>query len=180
MGEILKVENALETNWFTLLKKVVKLNYKEQTETFYSILEDDYVSVLTETENGKIILVKQYRPAVENYTLELPAGHVEKGMSPEIAAKNEVEEETGLRVIQLSNLGLLEPDTGRMSNKQWAFYAKVENPADGEIIPSTELGVEVEAIDKEQFKELILEGRFIHSLHLAVIFLATLKGKLRI
>jgi len=46
-------------------------------------------------EKAKTVLVKQYRPPLENYTIELPAGLIDENESPEKAAIRELKEETG-------------------------------------------------------------------------------------
>lgn len=52
------------------------------------------VSVLAVTEESKIVLVEQYRKAMELTTLEIPAGKREKGEEPIVTALRELEEET--------------------------------------------------------------------------------------
>src|SRR5213079_2244404 len=68
------------------------------------------------TPNGTFPLVRQFRPALEEFTLELPSGHVDLGESPEQAARKELREETGFVANELILLGSLSPDTGRLSN----------------------------------------------------------------
>src|SRR5262249_24475856 len=48
-------------------------------------------------EDGRVILVRQYRPSVRRELWELPAGTLKAGESPEQGAARECEEETGLR-----------------------------------------------------------------------------------
>lgn len=55
----------------------------------------DVVSVVALTERGTYLLVRQYRFPVDDWTIELPAGAVEPGETPEEAAKRELLEETG-------------------------------------------------------------------------------------
>ena len=47
------------------------------------------------TEDGKILMVRQYRNALERYTLEIPAGGLNPGENTDVAAARELEEETG-------------------------------------------------------------------------------------
>ncbi|MGG3841706.1 NUDIX hydrolase [Anoxybacillus kestanbolensis] len=53
------------------------------------------VAVLAITEENKIVLVRQYRKALERMLVEIPAGKLEKGEEPLQTAKRELEEETG-------------------------------------------------------------------------------------
>ncbi|MER2049228.1 MAG: NUDIX hydrolase, partial [Solibacillus sp.] len=53
------------------------------------------VAVIAITENNKILLVEQYRKALERSIIEIPAGKLEKGEEPIVTARRELEEETG-------------------------------------------------------------------------------------
>lgn len=51
--------------------------------------------ILPITEDGKVVLVRQYRNSIDEISYEVPAGLLDDGESPEIAAVRELEEETG-------------------------------------------------------------------------------------
>lgn len=53
------------------------------------------VAVIPITDENKIVMVEQYRKALERTIIEIPAGKLEKGEKPEICAARELEEETG-------------------------------------------------------------------------------------
>jgi ADP-ribose pyrophosphatase len=53
------------------------------------------VAIIAITDENKIVLVEQYRKALERTIIEIPAGKLEKGEEPEFCAKRELEEETG-------------------------------------------------------------------------------------
>src|SRR3989344_4386493 len=86
-------------------------------EIFHSIKPADYVTILAVTKDGKIPLVKQYRLAAEQVTLEFPGGLVDR--TPEESALQELEEEVGFTTQKLICLGEFFPDTGRLDNKMW-------------------------------------------------------------
>ncbi len=53
------------------------------------------VAIIAITEEGKLVVVEQYRKALEKAIVEIPAGKLEKGEDPELCARRELEEETG-------------------------------------------------------------------------------------
>jgi ADP-ribose pyrophosphatase len=53
------------------------------------------VAILPITDDGKIVMVEQYRKALERNLVEIPAGKLEKGEDSEDSARRELEEETG-------------------------------------------------------------------------------------
>lgn len=71
--------------------------------------------------DGKAILVKQYRPALGAWTLEIPAGTLEPGESPEEAAIREMVEETGYKPTSLTPLIEFYPTPG-VSNEYIRVY----------------------------------------------------------
>ena len=63
-------------------------------------------------EPGKVILVRQYRYAVNAFLWELPAGSVDEGESPEEAARRECHEEIGLVPSTIVRLSAMYPTPG--------------------------------------------------------------------
>ncbi|WP_100407062.1 NUDIX hydrolase [Bacillus solitudinis] len=55
------------------------------------------VAVIPVTKEGKIVLVRQFRKALDKTIIEIPAGKLEKGEEPLECAKRELEEETGYK-----------------------------------------------------------------------------------
>ncbi|MDQ0858529.1 NUDIX hydrolase [Bacillus sp. V2I10] len=62
------------------------------------------VAVIAITKENKIVMVQQYRKAMERVLVEIPAGKLEKGEQPEVTAKRELEEETGYTTESLQHL----------------------------------------------------------------------------
>ncbi|MGF7087927.1 ADP-ribose pyrophosphatase [Kroppenstedtia sanguinis] len=75
-----------------------------ETSTRELVRHPGAVSVLAVTEEGKIVLVRQYRKPLEREILELPAGKLEPGEEPADCARRELEEETGYRATELTHL----------------------------------------------------------------------------
>jgi len=64
-------------------------------ESFERINCDGVVGIVPITEDGKVVLIRQFRPPVSGYVIELPAGLVDRGESFEDAVRRELTEETG-------------------------------------------------------------------------------------
>ena len=70
------------------------------------------VCVVPLTEKGTVLMVKQFRYPMQQVTLEVPAGKLEKGEDPFEAAKRELGEECGLTADHYTSLGQFYPTVG--------------------------------------------------------------------
>jgi len=64
-------------------------------ENFFIDDNKDSVQIFAVTDDNKVLTVRQFRPGVENYCIELPGGGMEKGEDPMESAIRELKEETG-------------------------------------------------------------------------------------
>jgi ADP-ribose pyrophosphatase len=62
------------------------------------------VAIIPITKEGKLVLVRQYRKALERVLVEIPAGKLEKGEEPLATAQRELEEETGYRAQSMRHI----------------------------------------------------------------------------
>ena len=135
-------------------------------QNFYSLAQRDYVTVFARTASGLIPVVRQYRPAIEAYTLELPAGLVEPGETPEETARRELKEETGLSALATRYLGAFNPDTGRLSNRIHLVAIDAAEPAgNGETMGE----LEVSFLTLDGIKDKIRSGAFTSMLQIGVL-----------
>lgn len=175
MPNIVERNKVFSTQWFDVIAKTV--DGEHPGIPYYSLQMPDYVSIVALTERKEVLLVRQYRPTVEGYTLELPSGHVDEGESPAEAARRELLEETGYQAIEVELLGCLLPDTGRLSNRMWCYFSSNVKPCRPAQVP--EVGIELIICNQSDLIKHIVELQFDHALHLAAILLAILKHKLQ-
>ena len=83
----------------------------------------DWVNVVAVTPEQKIVVVKQFRFGVSKTTVEVPAGIMEKGETPEQAARRELEEETGYTSTNWQYLGWFEANAAFLNNSCHFFLA---------------------------------------------------------
>jgi ADP-ribose pyrophosphatase len=158
--------------YVTLVERRVEIDGR--IEAFHSLAQADYVTVLAIAADGCIPLVRQYRPALDREFLELPGGLLEAGEAPADCAVRELAEEAGFRTRTPPRLlGQLDPDSGRLENKLWAFIAADVEPAAGW---RPEAGVERVLVDRTELLATITEGRFTHALHIAIVGMALAAG----
>jgi len=107
----------------------------------------------------RIILLKQFRPVVNAYLYELPAGTIDKGETPLVCARREVIEETGFSAAKFKLLGKIYPVPGYSTEKISIYKAqeltrKVKAGDPDEII-------ECYVFNKAEVRRLFKKGRII-------------------
>ena len=162
--------------WVSVVEKGLQIGGR--VEAYHCLRQSDYVCVLAFGDDGRIPIVRQYRPAVEAVTLELPSGLLAQDEigGHGACAIRELAEEVGLcPVAPLEVLGILMPDTGRLENKMFAYFCCQAVSIAGW---TPEAGVERLLVTRAEFADLVRGGEFGHALHLAVVALAMVRGYL--
>jgi ADP-ribose pyrophosphatase len=133
----------------------------------------DFVSVLALTADHRVPLVRQFRPAVRRFTLEFPGGLRDGEEAPEACAIRELAEEVGLAVSSVQTLTTMIPESGRMGNRMWTYFAGGAVP-----IPDwrPESGVEHTMVSVAELFAYALDGSFDHAPHLAMLGMAVIRG----
>ena len=94
------------------------------------------VAIMAITDDQKVVLVQQYRKALERAIIEIPAGKIEPGEDPEKTAIRELEEETGYRANEFSYVQSFATSPGFADEIIHLYRAtsleKVEHPASGD------------------------------------------------
>jgi ADP-ribose pyrophosphatase len=144
-------------------------------EAFYTVEINDWAAVLAVVEDGRIPLIRQYRPAVERFLFELPAGAIREGEEPEEVARRELVEEAGCTADELVPLGAVYPDSGRLTSRAWTYLAPAARVVSAPR-PHPDEPLELVFARPDELRELIAAGEFASGGHLAVVSLALLRG----
>jgi ADP-ribose pyrophosphatase len=157
--------------------KDVRLSPEAGTEAFYTVEINDWAVVVAVLEDGRIPLVRQFRPAVERFVFELPAGAIRAGERPDQVAARELREEAGCEADELVPLGVVYPDSGRLTSRAWAYFAPSTRVVSAPK-PHVQEPLELVFTRPEELRDLIAAGEFASGGHLAAISLALLRGRI--
>jgi 8-oxo-dGTP pyrophosphatase MutT (NUDIX family) len=145
-----------------------------KTEIYHGLAQPDYVNVMCLHAGGDIVLVRQYRPIIDRWTVEFPGGLRDGDEAPAVAAAREVEEETGLSVRELVLLQDAHADVGRLSNKLFGFFALVDGGA-----RSTEVGLEAILVPCGRIRAMAAKGEIAIAANVGLLYLAGYHPRVR-
>jgi len=91
--------------WIRVRRERIRTGSGVQIDDFYRIEASDFVLVYALDEDGRAILLRQWRQGPQRFAFSFPGGHVESGESPEEAGLRELQEETGYKADGLEFLG---------------------------------------------------------------------------
>src|SRR5438105_687313 len=108
--------------WISIIAREVEFSRGARRELYHAVAQADYIAIVALTPEGKIPIVRQYRPALEAFSWELPAGLVDAGETARACCRRELLEETGLTARSIHVLAHTFPCTGRLSNRIHSFF----------------------------------------------------------
>ena len=148
--------------------------YKDTVEVNGNIAEWDYIhhdgaaAVVAVDTDGKFLMVRQYRNALDRFTLELPAGKLDDPKEPTLeCAKRELEEETGYRAGKMEYLLTVNTTVAFCNEKIDLYLATDLTKTEQHLDPDEEINVERWDID--DLKQMIYEGKMTDSKTIAGI-----------
>lgn len=162
-----------KTSFFQMRSDELLMPNLKKMPNYYVFEFTDWVNIVPVTKNNELVLIRQYRHAVEDETIEIPGGAIDwrAKESPEQAALRELAEETGYVAEQVIPLGWQRPNPALQSNKLWSFLAlgcekKLEQKLDEFE------DIEVITVPLEEALDFVHQGQIHHSLVISSIHLA--------
>lgn len=145
-----------EGNILNVYEDVVEVNGHIAHWDF--IHHDGAAAVVPVTDEGKILMVRQYRNALDRFTLELPAGKLDAPDEPKIqCAYRELEEETGFRTENMEYLISVNTTVAFCNEAIDIFVARDLIPSRQHLDEDKEINVE--AWELKDLEELIYSGK---------------------
>ena len=155
--------------------KLIKLTYDiadvNGKEAWREVVHHPGASaVVAIDEDNRIIMEKQFRYALNDYLLEIPAGKLDAGEDPLVCAKRELEEETGIIASEWISLGTIATSPGFCNEVIHLYVAK--GLSKGEIHWDEDEYVEVERYTFDELLQRIKEEKIKDSKSLSALLLA--------
>ena len=175
--EKLETKPLFSARIFDLLVSKVKHPITGHIGDYYTINATDWVNIIPVTPRGEIVMVKQYRHGIEDFSLELPGGMLDNSQEdPSIAAQRELVEETGYRVDTISYLGKVSPNPAVQNNYSHFFLGTNAQLVSAQSLDPGE-DIEILVLPFNEVIDLVLNGQVKHALILCAflkLFLAQL------
>ena len=158
MEEVKRINRTLEKKGHVIDLYTDTMQFPDgKTADWDLVSHKGAAAVVAVTKEGKLLMVRQYRNALERYTIEIPAGGINPGEDMMQAAIREVEEETGYQVEDVKHLVDIYTTVAFCNEKIGIYYGRatkknVQNLDEDEF-------VEVNAYDLSELLNMIKEGK---------------------
>ena len=170
--KILSSEYLFHDLWFKVRQDKCESPGGKIIEPYYVYEFPDWVNALAMTEDGKVILERQYRHALGEICMELPGGCVDdtdKNFGD--AAARELLEETGYAFSSIEYMGRISPNPSTNSNLLHMFLAKGGKKVAEQQLDGNE-EIEVMLLSIDDLKTLIRENKIVQAMHVTCIMYA--------
>lgn len=145
-------------------------------EAFREVIRHPGAVAVLAVEDGKILLVRQYRYCIGRELLEIPAGKLEPGEEPLPAAIRELSEETGCECAELTPLGRYYGSAGCLDEGIHLYFGLVSRQGDSH--PDEDEFLTLERRTPAELEAMMAAGELPDGKTLAALALAKAKGLL--
>jgi len=133
---------------------------------YYVIDAPHWVNVIPVTDDGDVLMVRQFRFGIAQPTLEIPGGMCDGDEAPAVAAARELLEETGYRAGTIQEIGWVHPNPPIQNNRCYTYLAR-DLEFDGSANPDSDERIEVVKVPLDQVPPMLVDGTITHALVLA-------------
>lgn len=117
----------------------------------------DVVLVVPFLDDGRLVMIRQYRYPLDKLMLEFPAGHIENGEDPRATAMRELQEETGYRAGKMELVYQYHPSVSK--SKQVVYVFRASELAPGKASLDGTESISVELMPVQHLRELIMQNK---------------------
>lgn len=168
----LSSEYVFKETWFTIRRDACETTDGKIISPYYVYEFPTWVTAVALTQEGKIILVRQYRHALNATNFETPGGCADDtDASLEVAIARELLEETGYRFEKFEEIAKISSNPSTNNNWMHIFLA-----TGGKLVQAQQLDhnedIEVYLFSIDEVKQLLKENQIVQSMHVTALFYA--------
>ena len=175
---MLKSELLVDRPWLRIYLERLALPNGAIMEEFHRLESRPWTAVVALDEQGRLLMVDQYRRGLDGISRELPAGIIEPGETPLAAARRELLEETGHEAERWTELATLSPEPFRSNSRAHLFVARGARLVAAQKLDATE-ELTVHLVPIAEALAAAEQGGIVHGTHVAALLLADRRGLLR-
>lgn len=165
----LSSEFLFNDHWFKVRKEKCLTPNGKIVDPYYVYDFPTWVAALPVTEDGMIIMVKQYRHAIAEVCLEIPGGCVDDtDVDYEQAISRELAEETGYSFSSFDYLGKISANASTNSNYLHMYLARGGIKTSKQELDENE-EIEVVLVSIDELKDLLKKNQIIQAMHVSCI-----------
>lgn len=153
----LRSEYLIRRPWLTARRDTVELPTGAVNDEYYVLEYPDWINVIAVTKEGQMVLVRQYRHGLGQTCFEIVAGVMEQGEDPEVAARRELQEETGYAGGEWRELMVLSPNSSTCTNVTHCYLATGVEKVSGQYLDETE-DIDVYLYNKVEVRSMLERG----------------------
>ncbi len=170
--KILSSQYLFKEHWFTVRKDRCEKQDGKIVDPYYVFEFPEWATAFPITEDGKIIMVRQYRHALGEVCIELPGGCIdETDATYEDAIHRELLEETGYVFEEIHYLGKISSNPSTNTNLMHMYIAKGGKKTQEQQLDHNE-EIEIQEVTMDELMQLIDEKKILQSMHITTIFYA--------
>jgi ADP-ribose pyrophosphatase len=164
----LKTERVYATPIFDLHRRRA-VHPKRGERDFFVLDPTDWVNIIPITSKREVVMVRQFRHGIGNFTLEIPGGMIDaEDKNPAAAGRREMQEECGFDSDEIVPLGRVHPNPAIQPNFCYSFLARnVKRVREPHSNPDGSEETEVVMVPLKSVKELIATEKITHALVIA-------------
>jgi ADP-ribose pyrophosphatase len=169
--KLLQSQMVLNHPWCKVRRDEIELPNGKIIDDFFVYIKHDVALVLPITVNREIVFVRQYRHAMDEFFIELPAGGFDPSSEDaQLAALRELEEETGYITKEIKKIATLYSSPGKDTNQIHLFLAENVVKVSGQNLDITE-EIEVLLVPIDKVLEKINKGEICVAGTVAALFM---------
>jgi 8-oxo-dGTP pyrophosphatase MutT (NUDIX family) len=167
---LLSTQHLFETHVFSVRKDRVRSPRHGNEMEMFVLETRDWINVIPTTDDGKVVLVRQWRHGTRSESLEIPGGMMDAGDADALgAAVRELREETGYEAAAWTQIGSVEPNPAIQNNACHTFLAEGARRVRDQDLDHGE-DIEVVEVPLSDIPGLIDAGTIRHSLVVAAFY----------